>query len=169
MPRRPPRRVGRRGGAAGPCRRRARGDARAGPQRPDAGSPWTQRARGAAPALAPRADGADRRRRIRRRSESAPRRAAGARRPLHADAPDAHADCHQRGRAVTLAELATRTDVTAVAYDSRQVKPGAIFVALRGVNADGARFAAQAIASGAIAVVAESAAPAGVSVPWIQV
>jgi len=70
---------------------------------------------------------------------------------------------------VTLAELATRTDVTAVAYDSRQVKPGAIFVALRGVNADGARFAAQAIANGAIAVVAESTAPAGVSVPWIQV
>jgi UDP-N-acetylmuramoyl-L-alanyl-D-glutamate--2,6-diaminopimelate ligase len=60
-------------------------------------------------------------------------------------------------------------DVTAVAYDSRQVTPGAIFVALRGVNADGARFVPQAIANGAMAVVAETAAPSAVTVPWIQV
>ena len=70
---------------------------------------------------------------------------------------------------MTLRDLATRPDVTAIAYDSRKVKPGAVFVALRGVNADGTRFAPQAIASGAIAVVAETAAPAGVAVPWIQV
>jgi UDP-N-acetylmuramoyl-L-alanyl-D-glutamate--2,6-diaminopimelate ligase len=63
----------------------------------------------------------------------------------------------------------TNQPVTAVTYDSREVKPGAVFVALRGVNADGTRFAAQAIAGGAIAVVAETAAPAGVAVPWIQV
>jgi len=59
--------------------------------------------------------------------------------------------------------------VTAVAYDSRQVTPGAIFVALRGVNADGARFVPQAIANGAMAIVAETAEPSGVTVPWIQV
>jgi UDP-N-acetylmuramoyl-L-alanyl-D-glutamate--2,6-diaminopimelate ligase len=59
--------------------------------------------------------------------------------------------------------------VTAIAYDSRQVKPGAVFVALRGVNADGVRFVPQALANGAIAVVAETAAPAGVTAPWIQV
>jgi UDP-N-acetylmuramoyl-L-alanyl-D-glutamate--2,6-diaminopimelate ligase len=70
---------------------------------------------------------------------------------------------------VTLRELATRADVTAIAYDSRQVKPGAVFVALRGVNADGTRFVPQALAAGAIAVVAETAAPAAGSVPWIQV
>jgi UDP-N-acetylmuramoyl-L-alanyl-D-glutamate--2,6-diaminopimelate ligase len=70
---------------------------------------------------------------------------------------------------VTLQELLARTDVTGLALDSRQVKPGAIFFALRGVNADGARFAPQAIAGGAIAVVAETAAPAGVAVPWVQV
>jgi UDP-N-acetylmuramoyl-L-alanyl-D-glutamate--2,6-diaminopimelate ligase len=63
----------------------------------------------------------------------------------------------------------TAQPVTAVTYDSRQVTPGAVFVALRGVNMDGTRFAAQAIASGAIAVVAETAPPAGVTVPWIQV
>jgi UDP-N-acetylmuramoyl-L-alanyl-D-glutamate--2,6-diaminopimelate ligase len=59
--------------------------------------------------------------------------------------------------------------VTAVAYDSRQVIPGAIFFALRGVNADGARFVPQALAAGAIAVVAETAAAPGIAVPWIQV
>ena len=59
--------------------------------------------------------------------------------------------------------------VTAVTYDSRQVTPGTVFVALRGVNADGTRFAPQAIANGAAAIVAETAAPAGTSVPWIQV
>ena len=62
-----------------------------------------------------------------------------------------------------------QADVTGIAFDSRQVKPGAIFFALRGVNADGARFAPQAIANGAIAVVAETAAPAGTAVPWLQV
>jgi UDP-N-acetylmuramoyl-L-alanyl-D-glutamate--2,6-diaminopimelate ligase len=69
---------------------------------------------------------------------------------------------------VTVTELLEKSP-TAIAYDSRQVKPGAIFVALRGVHADGARFAAQAVSLGAIAVVAESAAPAGVSVPWVRV
>jgi UDP-N-acetylmuramoyl-L-alanyl-D-glutamate--2,6-diaminopimelate ligase len=64
---------------------------------------------------------------------------------------------------------AAATAVTDIAYDSRQVKPGAVFVALRGVNADGARFVPQAIAAGAIAIVAESAAPAGISAPWIRV
>ena len=49
---------------------------------------------------------------------------------------------------MTLRELATRPDVTAIAYDSRQVKPGSVFVALRGVNADGTRFVPQAIANG---------------------
>jgi UDP-N-acetylmuramoyl-L-alanyl-D-glutamate--2,6-diaminopimelate ligase len=63
----------------------------------------------------------------------------------------------------------TSQPVIGVTYDSRQVKPGAVFVALRGVNADGTRFAAQAIASGAIAVVAETGAPPGVTIPWIQV
>ena len=70
---------------------------------------------------------------------------------------------------MTLRDLASRSDVTAIAYDSRQVKPGAVFVALRGVNADGTRFVPQAVANGAIAVVAETAKPAGVSVEWIQV
>ena len=60
-------------------------------------------------------------------------------------------------------------EVTGIVYDSREARPGSVFVALRGANADGAQFAAQAIAKGAIAVVAESPAPAGVTVPWLQV
>jgi UDP-N-acetylmuramoyl-L-alanyl-D-glutamate--2,6-diaminopimelate ligase len=39
--------------------------------------------------------------------------------------------------------------VTAVTYDSRRVTPGTVFVALRGLKADGARFALQAVARGA--------------------
>jgi UDP-N-acetylmuramoyl-L-alanyl-D-glutamate--2,6-diaminopimelate ligase len=73
------------------------------------------------------------------------------------------------GVAATLSGPSTQGPVTAIAYDSRSVRPGAVFVALRGQKADGAAFAAQAIARGAIAVVAEAAAPAGAGVPWIQV
>jgi UDP-N-acetylmuramoyl-L-alanyl-D-glutamate--2,6-diaminopimelate ligase len=60
-------------------------------------------------------------------------------------------------------------EVTAVAYDSRRVAPGTVFVAWRGQHADGVSFAEQAIARGAAAVVAEATRPAGLSVPWIQV
>jgi UDP-N-acetylmuramoyl-L-alanyl-D-glutamate--2,6-diaminopimelate ligase len=61
--------------------------------------------------------------------------------------------------------------VTAVAYDSRQVVPGAVFVAMRGQKADGLAYVRQAIDRGAIAVVAESSAPPDVvsrGVLWIQ-
>jgi UDP-N-acetylmuramoyl-L-alanyl-D-glutamate--2,6-diaminopimelate ligase len=59
--------------------------------------------------------------------------------------------------------------LAAVAYDSRRVVPDALFVALKGLKADGAAFAEQALARGAQAVVAESPAPAGVTVPWVVV
>ncbi|HEY0876035.1 MAG TPA: UDP-N-acetylmuramoyl-L-alanyl-D-glutamate--2,6-diaminopimelate ligase [Vicinamibacterales bacterium] len=59
--------------------------------------------------------------------------------------------------------------VTGVAYDSRRVAAGNVFVALRGQHADGAAFARDAAARGAIAVFAEAGAPTGVSVPWVQV
>jgi len=61
------------------------------------------------------------------------------------------------------------TTVTAVTYDSRQAGPGAVFVALRGVNADGASFARDALNRGAVAVVSEAGPPKGVTRPWIQV
>jgi UDP-N-acetylmuramoyl-L-alanyl-D-glutamate--2,6-diaminopimelate ligase len=60
-------------------------------------------------------------------------------------------------------------DVTMVAYDSRQVTPGAVFVALKGQHADGVSFAHEAVARGAQAVVSEADAPAGIDVIWIRV
>jgi UDP-N-acetylmuramoyl-L-alanyl-D-glutamate--2,6-diaminopimelate ligase len=59
--------------------------------------------------------------------------------------------------------------VSRIAYDSRQVTSGSVFVALRGINADGAAFALDAAARGAIAVVSEAAPPPGSRVLWIQV
>jgi UDP-N-acetylmuramoyl-L-alanyl-D-glutamate--2,6-diaminopimelate ligase len=59
--------------------------------------------------------------------------------------------------------------VTSVASDSRRVSPGAIFVALRGLQSDGTSFAQDAVVRGACAVVAEADAPAGMPVPWIRV
>src|SRR5438128_2534092 len=59
--------------------------------------------------------------------------------------------------------------ITSVAYDSRTVERGAVFVALKGLHADGTAFARQAIARGAAAVVSEQGAPADLSVPWAVV
>jgi len=47
-------------------------------------------------------------------------------------------------------------EITAIAYDSRRVKPGTLFVALRGEKVDGSQFLEQAIAAGAEAVVSET-------------
>ena len=60
-------------------------------------------------------------------------------------------------------------ECTGVTQDSRRARPGTIFVALRGLKADGASYAAQAVAAGASAVVAEAGPPAPVAVPWIAV
>src|SRR5277367_2020989 len=46
--------------------------------------------------------------------------------------------------------------VSSVEYDSRRVKPGSLFVAMRGETSDGNRFIDQAIQSGAVAVVTDS-------------
>jgi len=58
-------------------------------------------------------------------------------------------------------------DITAVAADSRVVKPGALFVAIPGLQTDGAKFIDAAIAKGASAIVAESAPRP--DVPSVQV
>ncbi len=71
--------------------------------------------------------------------------------------------------AALAAAEAAATPSAGVAYDSRAVQPGHIFVALRGQRADGTAFAAQAIERGATAVVAEAPAPVPVGVPWVVV
>lgn len=59
--------------------------------------------------------------------------------------------------------------VSSVTYDSRAVTHGALFIALRGQRLDGATFAEQALARGAVAVVSEDAAPAGRTSHWVVV
>jgi len=51
-------------------------------------------------------------------------------------------------------------EISSLAYDSRKVLPGALFFALPGLHADGARFIPQAVASGAKAVVHAGTLPA---------
>ena len=51
--------------------------------------------------------------------------------------------------------------VAGIAYDSRRVEPGQVFVALKGLHADGTAFAREAITRGALAVIAERAGAAG--------
>jgi UDP-N-acetylmuramoyl-L-alanyl-D-glutamate--2,6-diaminopimelate ligase len=46
--------------------------------------------------------------------------------------------------------------VTGVEYDSRRVKPGDVFVAMRGETSDGNLFIAKAISAGAVAVITDS-------------
>ena len=60
---------------------------------------------------------------------------------------------------------AAEVEVRALAVDSRRAAPGALFAALPGVNADGAGFAAQAVARGAAAVLASR--PLELNVPVV--
>ncbi len=55
-------------------------------------------------------------------------------------------------------------EVTGIAYDSRQVEHGDVFVAVPGFVHDGLRFVPDAVAAGAVAVVAE-ADPSGADIP----
>lgn len=58
---------------------------------------------------------------------------------------------------VSLQEVSGSTDldIAAVVFDSRNVKPGSLFVAVKGTAVDGHQFIDKAIADGAIAVVCE--------------
>lgn len=66
--------------------------------------------------------------------------------------------------------LSARTPaLSGVAYDSRRVTAGAVFVALKGLKADGLDFVPEAVGRGAALVVSESARPDGLDVPWVVV
>src|SRR5215469_9927004 len=58
--------------------------------------------------------------------------------------------------------------ITGVEYDSRRVKPGNVFVAIRGESSDGNQFIERAVASGAIAVVTDADSLPN-NVAWAQV
>jgi UDP-N-acetylmuramoyl-L-alanyl-D-glutamate--2,6-diaminopimelate ligase len=69
----------------------------------------------------------------------------------------------ERPQASAAVARALDVEVRGVTHDSRQAGPGWIFVALRGLKADGTAFAPQAMAQGAAAIVAEAASPAASS------
>jgi UDP-N-acetylmuramoyl-L-alanyl-D-glutamate--2,6-diaminopimelate ligase len=58
-------------------------------------------------------------------------------------------------------------DVAALAYDARAVTPGSAFFCVRGLTADGHRYAPEAIANGAVALVVDH--PLDLNVPEVRV
>ncbi len=60
-------------------------------------------------------------------------------------------------------------DITSLAYDSRRAEPGTLFFAIQGEKADGHDFIASALERGAVAIVSERSAPAGLASRWVRV
>jgi len=60
------------------------------------------------------------------------------------------------------------TIISGIAVDSRAVRPGDLFVAMRGGSSDGHRFIAGAVAGGAVAIVGEQPLK-GLKVPYVRV
>ena len=62
-------------------------------------------------------------------------------------------------------------EIAEIAYDSRKVKPGTLFVAIQGEKFNGNRFAPDATSRGAVAIVSEQTRPAAIpaEIPWITV
>ncbi len=67
----------------------------------------------------------------------------------------------------TGADLAA--EISSLAYNSREVKPGTLFFAIRGEKADGHKYIPEALKRGATAVVSEREAPPELAGRWIQV
>ena len=61
------------------------------------------------------------------------------------------------------------TEITGVTHDSRRVTAGVVFVGLRGLLADGAAFAGDAVTRGAAAIVSETSPAPSTGVPWVRV
>ncbi len=62
-----------------------------------------------------------------------------------------------------------KTEITGLAYSSRDAAPGVLFAALKGEQRDGFEFVPQALERGAAAVLSDRPRPEGESVAWIQV
>ncbi len=62
-------------------------------------------------------------------------------------------------------------EILEIAYDSRRVKPGSLFVAIHGEKTDGNLFVADAVVRGAVAVLSEQPQPASIpkNFAWIQI
>ncbi len=66
------------------------------------------------------------------------------------------------------ASSAADLEITSIAHDSRQVEPGALFVTWKGERFDGASFALEAEARGALAVIGQGRAPEGLGLQFIR-
>ena len=65
--------------------------------------------------------------------------------------------------------LEAESEVTSLAYDTRQVQRGSLFFAIQGEKADGHTFAPQALDRGAVAVVSERLPPKELASRWVHV
>lgn len=59
--------------------------------------------------------------------------------------------------------------VSDIAYDSRRVSPGSVFVAIRGLKQDGNRFIGDAMSRGAVGIISEAPRPLEFSRAWLRV
>src|SRR5262249_53345532 len=182
---------GGRGSGIGPQEPACR--SRGGRGRPHAQRPWTLRPAGhrdVRPSRRARPDPGDR---FRRRSGSAGRIAAPARLRGHplsrrqrgvtgpGGRPPRGGDGSASFGPVRLMELAgilpgasiareaQDVEVAGVRSDSRSIRPGDLFVAIRGAKFDGFAHVEDAVARGAVAIVSDRAAKPGVAVPWVRV
>src|SRR5207247_10452279 len=60
-------------------------------------------------------------------------------------------------------------EILGLAYDSRRVRPGDAFFAIRGTRIDGNQFVPNASEKGAAAIVSALPAARQISMPWIEV
>src|SRR5258706_5981215 len=76
-----------------------------------------------------------------------------------------------QGVETSLPAGASSLEIRQVSCDSRKVRPGALFFALRGAKADGNTFIQDALKRGAVAIASEEPAPGTIpaGVVWIQV
>jgi len=74
-------------------------------------------------------------------------------------------------KGIRVVSLSTTRDqeITGIAYSSRKVEPGNIFIALKGQKADGHDFLPEALQRGAVAIVSERPCPPEIDRAWVQV
>jgi len=69
---------------------------------------------------------------------------------------------------VLSSEIPDDVEILGIAHSSKDVRPGALFAALKGEKSDGCDFVAEADAKGAVAVLSEWPRPETARLPWIR-
>lgn len=59
--------------------------------------------------------------------------------------------------------------ISGLEYNSKNIKEGSIFIAVKGYATDGNRYVDNAISNGAVAVISENSRPSGLDILWIKV